>query len=194
MTKKSKRNNKPIFTVCAVVVAVVLLVVVAVLLLSNKRIDDNFFASDGSKYVYTMDYGEDMLGLDLGEYTPKTIHMIYFYSANKVTDLKYYYVYEDEAIAKEAAEYIRKSNEGNFKDITLNGKYVIITAEKSSYEEMTAEDAKNQIEFREEMRRATSGEEVEEETNEEEAEEEPEEIVEEAEEEPEEEFSEEETE
>lgn len=147
MTKQSKKNKNPIVTVCAVVVAVILLVVVAVLLFANnKKLDDNFFTNDGTKYVLTLD-SNDMLGLDLGEYAPEKTHLVYFYSGDKVTDLKYYYEYMDKATAKDAAVYLKEANPDFASYISVNDKYVIITADKMTYEEMTAEDAQQQIEF-----------------------------------------------
>lgn len=187
MTKEeTKRNKNPIITVCAVVVAVILLAVVVAILLfsSNKKIDDSYFVSDGTKYVFTTE-SNDLLGLDLGEYVPEKTHLVYYYSGNKVTDLKYYYVYGDETTAKNAVEYIKEANQdaGVFKEVAANGKYVVITADPSLYEEMTAEDAQQQIEFLEMLQEISTGEMIEEEEEEEEVDEEEDEIINEAEEE-----------
>ena len=178
MTNESKRTKNPIVAICAIVVAVILLVVVAILLFSgNKKLDDSFFVSDGSKYVYTTNT-DDMLGLDFGEYTPEKIHLIYFYSGDKVTDLRVYYEFKDEEAAKSAAEYIKGANDGALKSLTTNGKYVIVSTDEALQEGMTAEDAKQQVEFMEMLRKINSGEVIEEETKKDEEETE-EEVVEE---------------
>ncbi len=177
MTNESKRTKNPIVAICAIVVAVILLVVVAILLFSgNKKLDDSFFVNDGSKYVYTTNT-DDMLGLDFGEYTPEKIHLIYFYSGDKVTDLRVYYEFKDEEAAKSAAEYIKGANDGALKSLTTNGKYVIVSTDEALYEGMTTEDAKQQVEFMEMLRKINSGEVIEEETKKDE--EETEEVVEE---------------
>lgn len=149
MTEESKTNKNPVIVACAVIVAIILIVVIAIVMLSNKKLDDSFFVSDGTKYVLTME-ADDVLGLETDEYVPEKTHLVYFYSGDKVTDAKVYYVYEDEKIAKEAAEYIKQQNEAEgIREITVNGKYVVISPDKSVYDGMTTEDAKQQVELME---------------------------------------------
>ena len=149
--KKSKKsgNKNLIYCICGVVaVAVVAIVVAVVFLTSNKPIDDSFFVSDDTKYVLTMN--ANVFSGQTGEYMPEKIRMVYFYSGDKVTDLKMYYEYEDEEIAKKAADYLKTVDMGEeIADIAVNGKYVIATANKSTFEQMTADDAKQQVELME---------------------------------------------
>ena len=179
MTEESKTNKNPVIVACALVVAVILIVVIAIVMLSNKKLDDSFFVSDGTKYVLTME-ADDLLGLDTDQYVPEKTHLVYFYSGEKVTDAKVYYAYENEKFAKEAADYIKKQNEDeSIREITINGKYVVISPDKSVYEGMTTEDAKQQVELMELLQNIDQQTGDEDEVMEEEAEEETEEEVEE---------------
>ena len=145
MANKAKKNNKNlIIGICAAVVVVVVIIVAIVLAGSGNKLNDQFFVSDNTKYVLTMD-AEDM-GMDGEEYSPSKVHIVYFYSGDEVTDLKSYYEYADEASAKSAFEAFKElgDDESNY---TVEGKYIILTADKEEYEDLTASDVKQQIEF-----------------------------------------------
>lgn len=168
MTKDS--NKKPIIIACSIIAAIIVVVIAAVLLLSNKGLNDNFFTSDGSKYVLSMD-SDEVLGLNIDDYDLKKAHLIYFCSNEKVTDLKLYYVYEDEETANKAAEYIRGIDDSEtIKDVAVDGRYVILTLGESLYTDMTAEDAKQQVEVMKAMFESPEWNEDEEDSGEEEAE------------------------
>lgn len=149
MANKAKKNNKNlIYGVCAAVVVVVIAVVVAIVIMGNKPLDESFFVSDDTKSVLTMD--PSSLSQDTDEYVPEKMRLVYFYSGEKVSDLKMYYGYESEEIAKKAADYLKSVNQDEgIKDVSVNGKYVVVTADKSTYEDMTAEDAKQYVEMME---------------------------------------------
>ena len=83
MTKDS--NKKPIIIACSIIAAIIVVVVAAVLLLSNKGLNDNFFTSDGSKYVLSMD-SDEVLGLNIDDYDLKKAHLIYFCS-NEICEI-----------------------------------------------------------------------------------------------------------
>ena len=97
------------------------------------------------------------------EYPPIRMYIAYFYSGDKVTGLKMYYEYEDEDTAKKSAEMLKENGEDELKDAKTNGKYVVITAPKKVYEDMTAEDAKQQVEFLEKFQNLNSGDDTNEE-------------------------------
>ena len=171
MPEEAKRNRNPIILICAAVAVVVLIAVVVVLSLSNKKIDDNYFVDDNTKYVLTLD-SDQILGLDSGEYAPEKTHTVFYYSNNEVTSLKLFYAYENEDTAKKAYEYIKGANEGGFTEIKLEGKYIAITTDEALYKGMTVDDVKQQIEFMEMLQKINSGETVEDEETKEEVKEE----------------------
>lgn len=148
MANKAKKNNKNlIIGICAAIV-VVIVVVVAVILATrggSAQLNDSYFVSDDTKYVLTLETDD----VD-EEYAPAKTHMVYFYSGDDVTDMKAYYEFADEAAAKAAFDYYKEAMEGEeYKDISLNGKYIVITSNESAYEDLTANDVKQQIEFME---------------------------------------------
>lgn len=150
-----KKDNKNLITgIIAAVAAVALIaVIVVVVIMSNKKLDESYFVSDDTKYVLALDAYSGMVSLDTNEYEPEKVYMIYFYSGDEVTDLKVYYEYEDDATAKEAADYFNELNneeeETQVEAVEANGNYVVITMAKELYEDMTADDAKEQVEFME---------------------------------------------
>ena len=152
MTKdKKKSKNGLIVAICSAiaVIAVIVAIILVVTLGGNKKIDESFFVSDGTKYVLSLDSESAILDYDLREYVPEKMYLVYFYSGDKVTDLKIYYKYSSEEIAKSAVEYLKDKigEEDSLKDVSHNGAYVIATADESTYGGMTAEEAKQQVEF-----------------------------------------------
>ena len=153
MAKKAqKKNNKNlIIGICSAVVAVVVIVIVAVVFLSkggSKKIDDTFFVSDGSKYVLTL--GSEYIDTE-EDFTPSKSHMVYYYSGEKVTGLEMYYEYADAATAKKAYDILSADADANaeFKEVKLDGKYIVLVANSSDYEGMTTSEVKSQIELME---------------------------------------------
>ncbi len=146
MAEKTSINKKPI--IIGVCVAIVLIIAITIIILTtqNKSINDSFFVSDRTKYVLTL--GEDDVSMNDEKYNPVKTHLVYYYSGDNITDLKAYYQYPDETSAKAAYDYFKSNTEdGTFKDITINGNYVILTAVNSEYENLSASDVKNQIEY-----------------------------------------------
>ena len=155
-SNKDKNRNKIIGAIVCVVALIVVAVVVVLLATRNKGIDDSFFVSDNTKYVATL--GGDMLGVsdDEGD-APLKAHVVYFYSGDNVTDMKSYYEFADEDTARKFYEIVKSEDGESADSYELNGKYVILTADASAYEGMTAADAKEQIEFMELLKNMGSG-------------------------------------
>lgn len=151
MAKKSKDNKNIIIGVCSAIV-VVIVVTIAIILATggNGKIDDSYFVSDDTKYVLTID-SEDVPADDEEEqqYTPLKTHLVYTYSGDEITGLTAYYEYADDASAKAAVDYIKSSDEESYKEVTTNGKYIVAVVNESEYQEMTASDVKQQVEFME---------------------------------------------
>ena len=152
MAKKADKKNKNlIIGICSAVVIVVVIVVIAVVLATrggNVALNDKYFVSDDTKYVLTLE--GDEISLD-EEYAPLKTHLVYYYSDDTVTGLKAYYEYADEASAKTAYNAIKEDAETSesYKEIALDGKYLILTANESEYADMTKSDVEEQIKFME---------------------------------------------
>ncbi|MBR0431320.1 hypothetical protein IJJ05_03475 [Candidatus Saccharibacteria bacterium] len=148
MAEKAEKNHKNlIMWICAIlVIAAIVIVAVVLATRGSGAIDESYFKSDDTKYVLTVD-AEDML-TEGEEYVPIKSHLVYYYSGNEITSLKSYNEYADANTAKAAYEYYQNnvSNE-DYKNIELNGKYVILTANESEYEGTTANDIKQQLEL-----------------------------------------------
>ena len=152
--QSKKKNTGAIIGGCiAAAVIIIIIIVVCVVMAKKTSYNDDYFVSDGSKYVIT--YTQDDLELDeSSEFAPVKSHLVYYYSGDKITDMKAFYEFADEATAKLAYEAYKEAGEGNFKEISQSSKYVIITANDSEYEDYTASDVKSQIEFKEMLENA----------------------------------------
>ena len=154
-TKTTKNNKNLIIAICAAVVAIVIVAVVVVILVTGKNkggvpiggLNDAYFTSDDTKYVLNMD-AEDMY-IEDEAYAPLKSHLVYTYSGDKITGLKAYYEYADASAASTAYDFYQANNDGTFKEVALDGKYLILTANAEEYENLTPEDVKQQIEFME---------------------------------------------
>lgn len=151
MANKSKKNNKNlIISICVAAIVVIAIIVTVVLVTRNTGLNDKFFTSDDTKYVLTLD--ESTITTEEGEeaYNPIKTHLVYFYSGDEITGLKAYYEYPNATAAKAALDFLKSSYEDEQKElVTIDGKYVIFTAPASEYEELTASEVKEQIEFME---------------------------------------------
>ncbi|MBR3132376.1 hypothetical protein IKG33_03135 [Candidatus Saccharibacteria bacterium] len=148
MAEKTKDKKNIIIGICVLAIVVVALVVTFILM--SRRgglggLNDAFFTSDGTKYVLTLD-GSKMV-FDDEAYAPVKTHTVYYYSGDKITGKEVYYEYEDEEAAKTAATYYKNINDNEYyKEIKSDGKYVIMVANESLYENSTTTDVKEYIE------------------------------------------------
>ena len=157
MANKSKKNTNLIIGICAAVVIVVIIIVAIILGTRDggfTGLNDRYFVSDGSKYVVT--YEDEEFVIDNEEYHPIRMHLVYNYADNVVTGLKAYYEYENDDDAETAYNYFIANNNGEYKNVSRSGKYVILEAPESEYEGLTAEDAKQQVEFMEQIKSSSS--------------------------------------
>ena len=115
---------------------------------NNTEINDDYFVSDGTKYVLTIE--SDDPDLDSDEIVAIRTHFVYTYSGEKITGEKTYSEFKDADTAKRAYDSLEESSE-DLTNISVNGKYIIVTAEPDEYEGMTASDVKAQIEFMESL-------------------------------------------
>ena len=152
MATTAKANNKNlIIGIGAIVTILIVLVIAIVLAARNSGISDSFFKSDNTKYVFTLE-PEELSAIGEEDLTPEKAHMVYFYEGEKITDLKSYYLFSDENEATKAYSYFQENGADGYKSIARDGKYVILTANPSEYENITTSNIKEQIEFFESLK------------------------------------------
>ena len=151
MADKAKKDNKNVIigSICAVVVVAVIVIVAVVLATSgSNKLNDDYFKSDGQKYVLTVETDQTAIEDTDEEYVPVKTHMVYTYSGDTITGLKLYYEYADADTAKKALEEMKSAaGDEDLGDVVVEGKYVITTAPEEQYKDLTASDIKAQIEF-----------------------------------------------
>ncbi|MBQ3436513.1 hypothetical protein IJG26_00975 [Candidatus Saccharibacteria bacterium] len=145
-----KSKNNLIFGIIALIaILVIVIVVIFAVKNANSNYGESYFASDDTKYVINLEDGE--FSTEDSEHSPTKVHLVYFRSGDDITGVKYYYEYIDEKEAKSAYDYYKSNYTNEYDDIELNGKFIILTANKSDYEGMTAYDVQQQIEFMEQL-------------------------------------------
>lgn len=139
-----KKFNKTIIgIICGVVVAAIAVVVVLVIINKNKVPGDDYFVTDDTKIVIN-----DTSISENSIFGSTSYHQVYKYSGDTITDLTTYYVYESEDDAKEALETIFKGVFG-FENARVEGKNVIVVADKSDYEYTSTDTVRRIAEYAE---------------------------------------------
>ena len=144
-TKKEKNNQGLIIGICAAVVIIVIIIIAIVLATTNRGVSDSYFVSDGSKYVLTVE-SED-IDEDETSISPVKIHSVYNYSGDAITGLKTYYEFKDAASAKTAYDTITDEEKAEFKEVYLDGKYIVFVSNEDDYADITASEVKQNIDF-----------------------------------------------
>ena len=139
---KKKDNKKLIACICCCCVVVIIAIVVAVIFATRgPQINDAYFVSDGSKYVLNVDNNSD------DENAPIKTHIVYTYSGDKITGMFTYGEFKDEATAKNAFENYESVEDDSIKNVSLNGKYIVIESAEDEYKDLTPAEVKSQIEL-----------------------------------------------
>ena len=143
MAENNKSNKNLIIGICSVAVIAVVAVILVVVLINKKNssINDAYFVSDDTKYVLSLDTGGDE------EYMPLKTHAVYYYKGNQITDLKTFLEYADADSAKNAYDYVNETEGGSYKETYIEGKYIVMVSNEAEYENTTATDVKEQIDF-----------------------------------------------
>jgi hypothetical protein len=147
--KKDACWDKPAIgkIVCLCVAIIAIIVVAAAIALRSQAITDDFFVSDGAKYVLNIPADENEQGA-------VATHVVYYYKDNTVTGAEYYYEFKDKELAKSFYELMSElisADEDGISKYKLNGKYVIMVADEGEYADMSASDVKSYIEFYEQI-------------------------------------------
>ncbi|MDO4399139.1 MAG: hypothetical protein Q4C24_02500 [Candidatus Saccharibacteria bacterium] len=151
MAEKAKKNNKNLIIGICATVLVIGVVAVAIFFATrggSTTLNDAYFVSDDTKYVLTVD--SDQTDSEDETLTPIKTHIVYNYSGDSITGMTTYMEFADAATAKSALEiYKNAEDQTGVKNISVNGKYVVVEMTEDQYAEMTASDVKQQIEFME---------------------------------------------
>ena len=162
MAKKTKKDNKNlIIGICTAAVAIIAIVIAIIFIVkgSGPTLNDDYFKSDDTKYVMSVDVDPSDLDEDEKEYPPIKAHSVYTYSGDEITSSKTYIEYSDASTAEKAFKVLKDSGDEEAKNAELNGKYIIITNDKSKYEDLKASEVKEQIEFYEKLKNMDFGDE-----------------------------------
>jgi len=136
-SKATPKSNKKTVIICIAAAVVVVAAVVTAILLSRNKLDDNYFVSDGSKYVLTLD--------DEEFYGSKRTHTVVLYQGDQITEMKKYLEFESAEKAKSVFDELVA--EGEAEGGKIDGKYIIYTADPEEYSDMTASEFKQIIDF-----------------------------------------------
>lgn len=151
------KDNKKLLTVgiCALL-TIISLIIIAIIINYKPSTNKSLFTSDNTKYVVTLEGNEISFGENLTR--PTKVYAIYYYKNNTITNLETYYVFNQKSDAKAAYNYFNKDDSSDYKSITLDGNNLIITANKSEYQDKTPSEIRNYIEFLENPNSAKSDE------------------------------------
>ena len=148
---KLKFNKEQIIQI-GLIFGLLLFVAGATVLILNifrhPEINDEYFVSDDTKSVISMDVGDSTTAS--GDLV-KTF-FVYTYDGDNVSGLKTYFEYTDEESAKKAYE-LRK-DQPEFKGAVVEGKYIVVTADSDQFKGLTADDIRQQTEAIEQYQKA----------------------------------------
>ena len=145
--KKAQKNNKLVIIIAAavaVVLAIVIAVVIGLNLCASEKYDDSYFVSDDKKLVLSFD--DEMAGFVDGEFEPSITHLVYYYSGDKINNVKIFFAYDDEEEAKVAYDEIGEDYKEWASSKELNGKYVVFQTDDELYENLSVETLRSDIE------------------------------------------------
>ena len=164
--KLKKFFNKKTFTylACAIVciASVVIIVVVIVASINREAISDEYFVSDDTKSVISLDATN---ASGDGSSSTKT-HVVYLHEGDEITGLKTYFEYATPEAAQAALETI-KSNP-DFTNAEVNGRYIVVTSDASQFKGLTVSDVKQQAAAIKQMQEANKATQNQQETQQEE--------------------------
>jgi len=134
MTKKRLLNFKNIFSVVIIVLFVAVIATLIVMMNRETTYDESYFVSDGSKLVSKI----DPIYYEGDEKTPEPLaaYMVYYYSGEKITDVKAFYKFETEEIAKKIYEDATNKEIDWVKEKKLSHEYLIFSLVDSEFKDL----------------------------------------------------------
>lgn len=145
--QKSHSNRKLLIIIGSIASTIaIILIVILVIILKSNTIDDSYFISDNSKYVFEIP--SDSVSFDSEDevYRPIKAYNVYHYSGDKITSLETIYQYPDNDTAKNALEHFTSDSEG-YKLIAQKGNYIVLTADESTYNDLSPDTLQNNLDF-----------------------------------------------
>ncbi len=134
MTKRRLLNFKNVFSVAIVVLLVAVIATLVVMMNGEPTYDDSYFVSDGTKLVSQIEsvYYEG----DENTPEPLAVYMVYYYSGEKITDVKAFYKFETEEIAKKVYDEAVNKDISWVKEKKLSREYLIFNLAESEYKDL----------------------------------------------------------
>ena len=154
---KEKDNKNLIINTCIILIVIVAIIATAIvmLIIKGNTPSEEFFVSDGTKYVINLK-GEESSSEEDDDYQAQEVHIVYYYSGEDITGIKTYYEYSTEAKAMAAFNYYTEVLSEDYDNIEINDKYVILTSNESDYKNKTTYDVEQQIKFIESQNEPTT--------------------------------------
>lgn len=147
MKKKSfkdeiKKRWKMILGMGVMLIALIVVIVA----LSNRMepIDNDYFVSDDSKLV--MSLNRAMANYETSDYEPEVTRIVYYLDGDKVSNVRVFFDYGSEAEAREANDNITMDGKNWATGRKLNGKYIIFDTKSEQKDGLTKEKVEENIE------------------------------------------------
>ena len=152
---KSNKSNASKFAIFGISIAAVIAIIIGIVVAikANPTINDDYFVSDGSKYVINMSMDDESSDEGI-----VGMHIVYYYSGDTVTGAKSFYEFKDEATAKAAYDELKNASDEDTGSYSLNGKYVVLAADDDTIKNLTVDEVKSQVEFYENLKNYTTEE------------------------------------
>ena len=140
MSRKNFFNFKNIFSFAIVVL---LIVVTITLIMLNKEpvYNDDYFKSDNSKLVTYM--GTTYYEGDEDDPDPEAAYMVYYYTGTKITDVKIFYKFESDEIAKGVLEKVQNEHNDWIREKKTSRNYLIFSLRESEFDSLTVDQVKD---------------------------------------------------
>ncbi len=137
--KTKKRSKAPIYITCLIVslLSIGLASWAVISFLNKPPISDDRFISNSTQTTINLTPTNSTSGS-----AHRQTHVVYEYKDDLVVSMKTYFEYEDAESAEIAYETLK--NQLEFKDSELIDKYIVVTADASQFEGLTASDIRQQ--------------------------------------------------
>ena len=148
-SRKTKKNDRLMFWVFAVLILLIIIAVTVVVVLANRpdpNTDEKFFETNDSQFVIESDVPETR-NEALGNNVPVKSFNIYYRDGDTITGYKLYYEFANEEAARNALSYYQGLKNEGIDSVELDGKYIVVSGNKSQYEGMTYEFIKQWTEL-----------------------------------------------
>ena len=153
--KSAKKSKAPIYITCIVISIISIAIVswVVISYLNKPPISDDYFVSNSTKTTINLTPTDSTSGP-----SHRQTYVVYEYEDDLVVSMKTYFEYEDARSAEIAYETLK--NQIEFKNAELTDKYIIVAADTSQFEGLTASDIRQQAAAIEAYQAKNRGEEI----------------------------------